>query len=182
MVYNNFIKALSEGDDAKIDCVCKQITPILKRHLMSRLSASEMDANDATQQTLLIFYERWKNKPPNKVKNPYSYVITILRREYFKIKKMHAWTESIEPYMDNSVEPSQTESLYKNDADGILVKCLSKLNENNRLFVEFIIANPDANTVAIAKHFQLSKNNVSTRKHRLLKIIIGCVNKNISSP
>lgn len=147
---------------------------------MLRLSASEMDANDATQQTLLIFYERWKNKPLIKVDNPYSYVITTLRREYYKIQKMHAWTESIEPYVDNSTEPNQLEELLKNDRHGIITNCLAKLNNRNKQFMEFIFENPDASTDVIAKHFKLSQNNVSTRKHRLFKLIGTCVNKNIN--
>lgn len=178
--YSEIVEALQEGRPDDANELLKELTARLRDYLKVVLNATEDEAKESTQKTLLIAYEQiMEGKIKNK-KQIFSYLIRVCRNEYFWMMK-DRWNkdtdamEEIENYERHLVEPGrQIERLQDEDRQRILEACLNNLKKKSRRFIEYLIDNPDTSTREASDHFEMSEANVRTTKSRLLSRLHYC--------
>ena len=178
--YSEIVEALQEGRPDDANELLKELTLRLRDYLEVVLNATEEEAKECTQKSLLIAYEKiMEGKIKNK-KQIFSYLIRVCRNEFFGLmkdrwKKETDAIEEIENYERHLVEPGQQiERLQDEDRQHILEACLKNLKKKSREFIEYLIDNPDTSTSEASDHFGMSEANVRTKKSRLLSRLHYC--------
>lgn len=174
------VYALKEGDKVKADSLLKELSFRLKDYLQVVLGANKEDAEECSQEALLIVYEQIMQDNINDEKRIFSYLLTVCRNEYFRMRK-DRWTKDIHPMGDPSnyehhlVDPAeQVEKLQDEERQKILEACLKKLSEEARTFIEYLLEKPRTTTEEASKYFDMSEANVRTTKSRILSRLHYC--------
>lgn len=180
MDYSKFVTAVNENDRSELDRLSVIISRVLMKFLRARLNASQEDAEDCVQSTLLQVIKTIRD---DKLNNPDSiiyYMFTAAKNEYFKVlskRKEDIYEETPHHYYD---EPGQLMSLLDKERQRILEYCVSKLKPAQISYISYWFENPADDAGSVAKHFNISLSNAWTRKHRIIQILKSCVTKNIN--
>lgn len=178
--YSEMVYALKEGDKVKADSLLKELSFRLKDYLQVVLGANKEDAEECSQEALLIVYEQIMQDNINDEKRIFSYLLTVCRNEYFSMRK-NRWAKDTDPMGDPSnyehhlVGPAeQVEKLQDEERQKILEACLNKLSEEARTFIEYLLEKPKTTTKEASKYFDMSEANVRTTKSRILSRLHHC--------
>jgi RNA polymerase sigma factor (sigma-70 family) len=177
MIYTKLIEALLVGDSRGISEYSQRVCELLVDYLKLRMMAEEADAQDASQQTMLLLFEMGSDQKIDNSQYAASYILKMLRNEYYRLMKSRRTVvaEKIEPYMEQHSLPNQIEDFKQDERKIILDKCVEKLSEKNKELFYYLAQNPDHSIEYIARSFKISISNASTRKSRLMKILRKCV-------
>lgn len=174
MEYSELVQALHEGDDARINAILRDLIPRLRRFLEIHMGAKKRDAEDCVQQSLelaLDVLRKDKLKDPDKI---LTYLMTTCRNNYLKEQEKKREVTYDRVPTNQFHDPSQFKSLVDKERMEILKRCLDELKVAYRRFIQYLFEHPDSDADKVADHFDISVNNVWTRKHRIIKQLNEC--------
>lgn len=180
--YSDLVEALCDGDEDTANQLLKEVMPRLEDYLQVVMNASEMEAKECAHQAFLDVYERIRKNKINEKKYIFSYLITTSRHTFLHYKKnQHRFVSELDEER-HQVEPAdQINALIEEERMAILEQCLEELDPDDRDFINYMLANPDATTKEISKKFGLSGANVRTKKSRLTHRLHHCYKRKMSS-
>jgi RNA polymerase sigma factor (sigma-70 family) len=143
------------------------------------MNASRADAEDCAHDTLLTSMEALKDGQLRDSDRVISYILSIARNNYLKLRRKHKpeYLEELSPDYEQRQEPLQLQFLLDEEQERLLESCLNQLEKKYRLFMQHWLCYPNAHAENVAKKFGISKNSVWTRKHRLIKRLNDCYRK-----
>lgn len=180
MDYSKFVTAIYEGDDKELNRQSKVLTKVLIKFLRVRMNASQEDAEDCAQNTLLLVISKVKEE---KINNPDSiiyYLFTTAKNDFFKLlsKRKEMTYDSIPDFHAN--EPDQLKNLLSKERQRILEFCLNTLKPDNLEYISYWFENPRDEASVVANHFKISVSNAWTKKHRIIQLLKDCFKNNIN--
>jgi RNA polymerase sigma factor (sigma-70 family) len=174
MDYSNLVTALQEDDTQKANELIEALRPRLIAFLRIHMNASESDAEDCAQDSLLTSIKVIKEDRINDPDQVVSYMLSTCKNTYLKMKKKQR-EESMEEVDERQRQaPRQLQSLLDEEQEELLEWCLDQLKKKYQKFMQYWFDHPDAHTKKVANHFDISVNNAWTRKHRLIKKLNEC--------
>jgi DNA-directed RNA polymerase specialized sigma24 family protein len=178
MDYSALVKAVQNGDEVTANRLCAEALPILKRYLIATLNASPEDAEDAVQRMFEYVIPKIRRSEIHNPGGLLSYMLTGAKHAF--LKEIRDFDPGNLDELDEEpvVEASQIWNLINEERLSILEMCRELLKGNYRLMVDFIFEHPAATTDDIAEHFNISENNAWIRKHRVIKQLSDCAEKN----
>lgn len=177
--YAKLIESIQKDDEFAITTLLGTLFPTLVNYLMVTMNSSQDDAEDCAQEAMITVVENIRR---NGIKNPdsvFNYIITVSRNAYLRLRR----GDIPGPNVDFSeayhvAEPAeQLENLLSEERERFLTKCLEDLSPDNRELITLWIENPERSTAEVARHLKISVNNAWIRKHRIVKILINCIEK-----
>lgn len=174
MDYSELVDALQNGDDQLVNRIIKDMRPRLVRFLEIHMNASRSDAEDCVQHSLeraLDILRAGKLKNKDRV---LSYLITTCRNNYLKEQERNKEVNYDKIPSTEFNDPDQIRSIIDKERREILEYCLDELKEMYRRFIEYWFDHPDSDAGTVADYFDISVNNVWTRKHRVIKKLNRC--------
>lgn len=177
MDYTKLVTALQENDSQEVNEMIEALRPRLTAFLRIHMNATRADAEDCAQDSLLSAIEAIKEKQLNNPDQLVTYVLSICRNNYLKMKKKEREESLDKMPEEHQAAPRQLQSLLDEEQKRLLEWCLNQLKENYQKFMQYWFDHPDAHANSVAEHFNISVNNVWTRKHRLVKKLNECYRK-----
>ena len=174
MDYSELVEALNRGDKKKADKILKHMLPRLVKYLQIRMGASKSDAEDCVQYSMERALEVLQNDKLKNADHVFSYLISTCRNNYLKSLEKRREVNYDEIPETEFNNPNQIRSLLDKERTRILEECLDELKKMYRDFIEYWFKYPDSDADVVADHFDISVNNVWTRKHRVLKKLNKC--------
>ena len=180
MEYSELVQALQDGDDARVNEIFNELVPRLRRFLEIHMGASRSDAEDCVQQSIELSLGVLRENKLNDPDKILTYLMTTCRNTFLKEqqKKREVTYKQVPP--GHFQNPGQFKSLVDEERMKILKQCLDELKGGYRQFIEYLFAHPNANAEMVADHFNISVNNVWTRKHRIIKRLNNCYKNKIN--
>lgn len=177
MDYSKFIDAVLDKDEAAITKQVNVITAVLIKFLMVRFDASNHDAQDCAQDTLLIGIEKIRADKINNPDTVINYLFTTAKHEYFKLlsKDRENNYEELPDYFSN--QPEQLSSLLDNEKMSILERCINALKADYKKYIRYWFQNPGYEASLVAEQFNISVSNAWTKKHRVINKLKECYEK-----
>jgi len=173
---DSLVEAIKKNNPQEINRWSEKAREVLIGYLRARFGASYDDAQDSVHETLAMVVEKIRENRFT-TDNPGGYILTSARNEYFRIYHANKNKVSDEVLDYRAKDPvSNPHELVDEDTVGFLRKCITKLNDASRSFIEFILTNPDAKAEDVAEEFGTSTGNVWTRKHRIGQKLLECIN------
>lgn len=74
----------------------------------------------------------------------------------------------------------QVDLLVTEERKKALQACMAGLDDSSREFILYWLEHPEARSGAVARHFNISVNNVWIRRHRIVKKLSECIQKKIN--
>ncbi len=180
MDYSKFVTAVLEQNRDVLNEYSVVISKVLVKFLLVRMDASLEDAQDSAQNTILFTIEKIKNDELQHPDRIIHYLFTTAKNDYLKNQekiKEQNYDQIPEHY---AKEGDQLNKLLNEERQSILKKCLTKLKEKQLKYITYWFKHPRAETEVVASYFGLSINNAWTKKHRIIQVLKGCVEKNIN--
>lgn len=174
MDYADLVTALKENDSQRANEMIETLRPRLMAFLRVHMNASQADAEDCAQDSLLISIEAIKEGRLNNPDQVVSYILSICKNTYLKKQKKQREESIDEMPNEHQQAPQQLQSLLDEEQEQLLEWCLNQLKEKYQNFMQYWFDHPDAHTKKVASHFDISVNNAWTRKHRLIKKLNEC--------
>jgi len=177
MDYSNLVTALKENKTREVNELIEALRPRLMAFLRVHMNASEADAEDCAQDSLLSSIEIIKE---GRLKDPdqlVSYILSTCKNNYLKMKKKQRAESVDEIPEEHQHSPGQLQSLLDEEKERLLELCLNQLKEEYQRFMQYWFDHPDSHTKKVAAEFDISINNAWTRKHRLIKKLNECYQK-----
>lgn len=175
MDYSGLVQAIQQGDFKTANKMCAEATPILQKYLISNVGATPEEAEDAVQKMFEYVIPKIQQDEIESPTGLLSYMLTGSRHSYFKIKR-DLDVEQLEELVEEPArEAVQIWDLINDEQKTLLQKCIEKLKDNYRTFVEFLFEYPDAEAEDVAEHFEISVNNAWIRRHRVIKKLSECI-------
>lgn len=154
----------------------EMVETALHQFLKRQFRADYADAQDAVQQTIVAFYLSVKKGQLHSDERLGSYVNTICKREYIRtIARDYIIRDMADMEMEYGAEASQLSRLEDKDKRERLLKCLEKLTDDQVCFILKWFDDPDV--ARLSETLNVTKSSISTRKHRILKVLVSCVSK-----
>ena len=175
MDYSELVYSVKRGDMQTANKMCGEAIPILKKYLISTVSASPEDAEDAVQKMFEYVIPKIQN---NEIKSPsglLSYMLSGARHSYYKIVRDFDLDKYGAMEEDLVTEANQVWNLVNEDRETILEKCIESLKGHYRELIKFLFDHPEAEATEIAEYFDISQSNAWTRKHRVIQQLNECV-------
>ncbi|TVQ73781.1 MAG: sigma-70 family RNA polymerase sigma factor [Balneolaceae bacterium] len=180
MDYGKLVEALENGDSKELEALYTEAFQILCRFLRTTMRAHHQDAQECAQHALVMTMERLRKGAIRNPEKIYSYLLQSAKNRYMRLcheRDRNNFQENIERYAP--VE-EQIDSLVMQEKKNALMGCIAELEESSREFILFWMEHPEARSGTIARHFNISVNNVWTKRHRLVKKLSECVRKKIN--
>lgn len=177
MEYSDLAKAIRENDSSRVNELMKELVPRLKRFLSIHMNASEVDAEDCAQETILHCIEVIKEDKLRDPEKVLSYILTSCRNNYLKMKEKMREERYEEVPEHNNSPAGQLLNLLDKERKRILEWCLKQLKKEYQAFMRYWFRYPDAEAEKVAEHFNLSVSNTWTRKHRIINTLNECYKK-----
>lgn len=174
MKYANLVTAVKKNDSQEVNKIIEALRPRLIAFLRIHMNASRADAEDCAQDSLLTSLEVIKEDRLNNPDQVVSYILTICRNNYLKMQKKKRPEATDEIPESHQQAPTQLQSLLDEEQKRLLEWCMSQLKKRYRHFMEYWFDHPDVHAKKVAQQFDISVNNVWTRKHRLIKKLNEC--------
>jgi DNA-directed RNA polymerase specialized sigma24 family protein len=178
MDYTALVDAINSGDKKSVNEICADSLVILKKYLVANYGATPHDAEDAVQQMFEYLIPKIQENGIEKPGGLAKYMMKATKHSYlnhlrdFEFDGMDRMTE--EPKVDGS----QIWNLIDEDRKSILRKCIETLKLHYRALAEYILQHPEAEAEDVADNFEISVANAWTRKHRVIKQLSDCAEKN----
>ncbi len=181
MEYSELAAAFSENNTSKINSLLAKLRPRLIRFLHIHMNASLEDAEDCTQDALLISLETIREGKMRDTEYLVSFLLSTCRNNYLNLQnKRKPRLTGQDP--DKTLQPpGQLSELLDKEKKDILAQCLEKLSDNYRSFINYWFSNPDSEAEKAAVYFKMSVENVWTKKHRIIKKLNLCYQKKIEN-
>lgn len=177
MDYSQLVTALRDNDSSKANELIKALMPRLMSFLRIHMNASREDAEDCAQEALLSIIETIKEDKLREPEHLMSYLLSTCRNNYLKVQdKNHNRLYDMVEDDQQTVAP-QLEAIFDEEQQQILEHCLKQLKKKYREFMIYWFEHPGAHAEKVASRFNISVNNVWTRKHRLIKKLNECYRK-----
>ncbi|NGP87063.1 RNA polymerase sigma factor [Fodinibius halophilus] len=177
MDYSNLVTALQENDTKKVNELISALRPRLIAFLRIHMNATQEDAEDCAQDSLLTSIEIINE---DRIQNPeqvVSYILSTCRNTYLKMQKKKR-PEATDDISDKHQQaPRQLQSLLDKEQKRLLNICMDQLKEKHQSFMQYWFDHPDAQAKKVADHFNISLSNTWTRKHRIIKKLNECYTK-----
>jgi len=174
MDYSDLVSALQENDTQRVNKLIEKVRPRLIAFLRVHMNASQADAEDCAQDSLLTSIEVIKEDRLNNPDQVVSYMLSTCKNNYLKMQKKQR-EESMDELDERQRQaPRQLQSLLDEEQEELLEWCLDQLKTKYQRFMQYWFDHPDAHTKKVASHFDISVNNAWTRKHRLIKKLNEC--------
>lgn len=177
MDYSELVTALKEDNAERVNKLIKAIRPRLLSFLRIHLNASEADAKDISQEALISAIEAIKEDQIEDPDYVVSYILSICKNYYLTERQRDRSTPFDETRIFKKHQPQQLQSILDKEQRRLLNWCLSQLKKGHRQFMDYWFSHPGARAQSIADHFDISVNNVWTRKHRIIKKLTECYQK-----
>lgn len=174
MDYTKLVTALKENDSEEVNRLVEALRPRLMAFLRIHMNATDADAEDCAQDSLIDSLEVIKSDRIDDPKRIVSYILTTCRNNYLKMQKKRRETTMDEVSEAQTQAPRQLQSLLDEEQKKLLRWCMSQLKEEYQQFMQYWFDHPDAHTKKVAAEFDISVNNAWTRKHRLIKKLNEC--------
>ncbi|MGM0546652.1 MAG: RNA polymerase sigma factor [Bacteroidota bacterium] len=174
MDYAKLVTALKENDSQEANKIIEALRPRLIAFLRIHMNASVADAEDCAQDSLLTSLEVIKEDRLNNPDQVVSYILSVCKNNYLKMQKKKRPEATDEIPNEHQQAPTQLQSLLDEEQQQLLEWCIDQLKKRYKTFMAYIFDHPDADAKKIGKHFDISVNNVWTRKHRLIKKLSEC--------
>ncbi|TYP93697.1 RNA polymerase sigma factor, sigma-70 family [Fodinibius salinus] len=174
MDYTKLVTALKENDSEEVNRLVEALRPRLMAFLRIHMNATDADAEDCAQDSLIDSLEVIKSDRIDDPKRIVSYILTTCRNNYLKMQKKRRETSMEEVSETQSQAPQQLQSLLDEEQKKLLRWCMNQLKEEYQRFMQYWFDHPDAHTKKVAAEFDISINNAWTRKHRLIKKLNEC--------
>ncbi|MFN1835525.1 RNA polymerase sigma factor [Balneola sp. MJW-20] len=178
MDYGELVSAIKNNEKGKTESLLNKLRPTLIKFLLVHVNASKQDAEDCAQNTLLIAIEKIRGDHLTKPEAVISYLLTTAKHEYLKtVGRNREYT-----FEEFPVTPSQSADqlfrLLEKEKIAQLNACVKKLDPGNREFIQYWFDHPNHEAAVVADKFKMSVNNVWTKKHRIIKELQLCLQKN----
>lgn len=177
MDYSKLIEAIAQDDKSTINALLEQMTPHLIRYLQTHMNASRQDAEDCVQQTLIKLLVIIREEKLRNEDHLLSFVLTVCRNTYLNLVKEDDTYSYDELYVKQSYKPEQLMRIMDRERRQALEWCIRQLPDHYREFIRYWFEHPDSSSRAAATRFNMSVNNVWTRKHRIIKRLRDCFQK-----
>lgn len=178
MDYSKFVDAVLQDDSNQINRMVPVISGVLIKFLRVRMSAPYQDAEDCTQSTLMLAIKKIRQE---KIEHPDAfiyYLFTTAKNEYLKMLSRRK-EDFYDEVPDSHAAPGdQLTNLLDEEKQSVLEKCMDLLRPDLREYISYWFNHPRDEAAVVASHFGISVNNAWTKKHRILKILKECVDKN----
>lgn len=176
MEFSELIKAINSGDQHKTSQLFEEIRPYLERFLMLEMGADATNAEEYSQVACVQVFEAIKK---GKVENPKklkTYLISTCRNAY--LKNQTRKKEHPDDNLDQKVTsaPQQIQNLIEEEKMELLKSCMEKLPKKDKDFIEYLFQHIESETKQLARHFNMTLNNVWVKKHRIINKLKECVN------
>lgn len=174
MDYAKLVTAVQENKTQETNKIIEALRPRLIAFLQIHMNATRSDAEDCAQDSLITALEIMKEdgiKNPDKI---VSYILSTCRNNYLKMQKKKRPEATDEIPESHQQAPKQLQSLLDEEQQQLLEWCLNQLKEKYQNFMAYWFDHPDSHAKKVAKHFDISVNNVWTRKHRLIQKLNEC--------
>lgn len=174
MEFSELVTAIQEKDSEKTNRLLEVITPRLIRFLVIHMNATEEDAQDCVQDSLLASIramEEGRIRQPNLV---FSYLLTTCRNHYLKMRNRNREENYDRVPESHFQSPGQLHNLIGRERDDILRSCMDELKDDYREFIEYWFEHPESSAKEVADHFGISVNNAWTKKHRIIRKLQKC--------
>jgi RNA polymerase sigma factor (sigma-70 family) len=169
-------EAFALDDHSQLGDSLEQVELALHRFLRRQFRAEYADAQDAVQQTIVAFYQSVKRGQLHSDERLGAYVSTICKREYMRtISRDYIIRDLAEMDVEYGSDATQAVRLEDREQRHRLRLCLTKLTDDQIAFLYQWFSDPDV--ARLAESLGLTKSSISTRKHRILRILVTCVNK-----
>lgn len=154
----------------------EEVELALHRFLRRQFRAEYADAQDAVQQTIVAFYQSVKRGRLHSDERLGAYVSTICKREYMRtISRDYVIRDLAEMDIEYGLDATQAVRLEDREQRERLRSCLTKLTDEQIEFLYQWFSDPDV--ARLSESLGVTKSSISTRKHRILRILVTCVNK-----
>lgn len=177
MDYSELVTAINNNNTRKINKLIRLIRPRLVAFLRIHMNASEADANDVAQDSMLITIESVREDKIRKPEQIVKYMLSVCRNKYLKLLEADRSTDLSGASEYQKQAPNQLQSLLDKEQEQLLRWCLQQLKKEYQQFMQFWFDYPDAHTERVAEEFSISVGNAWTRKHRLIKKLSKCYQK-----
>ncbi len=178
MDFSELYVAVSKQDERRVNQLVDAIIPVLVSYLCATMRAERADAKDCVQMALLHTIGKIRDDKIREPSRLYYYLLSACRNNYLRMSRntIIELSDNMEVY--HAVEPAaQVDRLLDKERQTLLRECLQKLSEEYRQFINYFLRFPEAEAKDIAAKFNLSTNNVWTRKHRIIKWLHNCYKK-----
>ncbi len=178
MEFDLLFKAIYEKDEKEINRLTPVVLKVMVSYLRFTFSASEQDAEDCAQDTILKMMEvaQVREDIPE---NAGGYARQILKNYFLKTYRATTKEVKTEQTDFDSKQKDPYDIFINQELKKILDFCLEKLEEIHRRFMSYILNNPDARAADIGTKFDISESNVWVRRHRIQKQLQECVRKKL---
>ena len=180
MDYSKFVTAVLEDNKEEINTFYVVLTKVLVKFLLVKLDAEPEDAKDSAQNAIMFGIEKIKNKELNHPDYIINYLFTTAKHDYLKhqSKQKESNYENIPEH--HSEAGDQLENLLVKERMKVLRKCFEMLKPKQFEFISYWFDNPESEAALVAEHFDISVNNVWTKKHRIIQLLKDCFQININ--
>ncbi len=179
MEFSELVQAIEQNDRPATNRILKKITPRLIRFLRIHMDAKRQDAEDCAQLALLKAFEAINDGSIRNTDRILSFLLTSCKNNYLNLIKKDKNYSLDDVSFDQSRKPRQLLSMLDEERRRILELCLQQLSESYKVFIDFWFTYPDTDAKAAATRFDMSVNNIWTRKHRILKKLNNCYQNKI---
>lgn len=180
MDYEKFAEALNSGDSKEVEALYSEAFEILCRYLSINFNADHQDAQECAQHALVMTMERLQKGAIRNKKSLFSYLLKSAKNHYVRMKQeqeKNSLHDNIERYIPIQ---EQADLMVTEERKKALQSCLAALDEPSREFILYWLENPDAKSGEVAQNFNITVNNVWTKRHRIIKKLNKCVRKKIN--
>lgn len=177
MDYSELVTAFKENDSKKVNELLEALRPRLMAFLRVHMNASQADAEDCAQDSLLDSIEKIEADQLDDPEQVVSYILSTCRNNYLKMRRKRRPETMDDVSTKQRQDPRQLQSLLDEEQERLLEWCLNQLKKEYQKFMQYWFDHPDAHTNKVAEHFDISVNNAWTRKHRLVRKLNECYQK-----
>ena len=169
--------AIKSQDQLDITKYTKVIFDELVRYLSSTVSACDDDCQEAAQLAIIQVVQKIQLDQIREPKAIKSYLITCAKRNIYRLTRLGP-TIVYDERAEYSIDPTQqADTIINKEKRELLKRCINKLDEKNKVFVQYLLENPKMKTEEIAKHFNMTVNATWQKKHRMINKLRDCAQK-----
>ncbi len=180
MDYARFVYAVQNNDTEELASMVSVITAVLIKFLKVRMGASQADAEDTTQNTLMLVTEKIQSDQLNNPDSIIYYLFTTAKNDYLKSQAKLRESNYDEVPESHSLEGDQLTKLLDEEKMSVLRTCLNELKPKFKEYITYWFQHPGDETAVVADHFGISISNAWTKKHRILKLLKDCCEKKLA--
>lgn len=175
--FTELVDAVVNKDDDRCNEILSELRPVIIRFLSVHYSASHEDAEDCTQNTLMIALEKIRNHQLSKPESILSYLFTTAKRELLNMNRYYKEMPAEDGFLNGIQSPEQLMRLIDKEKYELLQLCVEEMDDKSREFIQYCMEYPGHSASLIADHFSVSVGSVWTRKHRIIKKLQQCISK-----